>query len=216
MAYIKNLKYEIGKFILDIPTLEIKDNDVTVIMGPSGAGKTTLFNLITGFISFNDWQFEVAGVDLAKIEISERHLGIVFQNFELFPHLTAKENIELVMRSRKNLGPEAFSDLDKFKNILKLEACWNTKAQFLSGGEKQRVALLRAVMSKPRMLLLDEPFSALDEANKDEARKLLKTVLDELKVTTLLISHDLKDARYFGSNSIQLEAGKIQVPILSD
>lgn len=210
MAYIKNLNYKFDNFVLDIPSLEIKDNEVTVLMGPSGAGKTTLFNLITGFISYQDWQFEIGGIDLAKKEISERELGVVFQSFELFPHLTAKENIELVMNSRKNTGSQALSDLEKYKNILKLENCWNTKAQVLSGGEKQRVALLRAVMAKPRMLLLDEPFSALDEATKEEARKLVKSVLQDIKVTTLMISHDSKDAQYFGSNLISIDNGQIK------
>lgn len=210
MAYIKNLNYTFDNFVLNIPSLEIKENEVTVLMGPSGAGKTTLFNLITGFISYQDWQFEIAGVDLAKKEISQRELGVVFQSFELFPHLTAKENIELVMRSRKNESVAAFADLEKYKTILKLENCWNTKAQVLSGGEKQRVALLRAVMAKPRMLLLDEPFSALDEATKEEARKIVRSVLQELKVTTLLISHDQKDAIYFGPNLILIDNGQIK------
>lgn len=210
MAYIKNLNYTFDNFVLNIPSLEIKENEVTVLMGPSGAGKTTLFNLITGFISYQDWQFEIAGVDLAKKEISQRELGVVFQSFELFPHLTAKENIELVMRSRKNESVAAFADLEKYKTILKLENCWNTKAQVLSGGEKQRVALLRAVMAKPRMLLLDEPFSALDEATKEEARKIVRSVLHELKVTTLLISHDQKDAIYFGPNLILIDNGQIK------
>ncbi|AZZ35781.1 thiamine ABC transporter ATP-binding protein [Bdellovibrio sp. qaytius] len=210
MAFIKNLKYKIENFVLDIPSLEIKDNEVTVLMGPSGAGKSTLFNLITGFIKYSDWQFEINGVDLAKKEISDRELGVVFQSFELFPHLTARENIELVMQSRKNNGAQAIADLEKFKNILSLTNCWNTKAQVLSGGEKQRVALLRAVMAKPRMLLLDEPFSALDLANKEEARKLVKSVLTEFKITTLLISHDTKDAQYFGPNLVLIDNGQIR------
>lgn len=210
MAFIKNLKYIFDNFVLDIPSLEIKENEVTVIMGPSGAGKTTLFNLITGFIDYKDWQFEINGVDLAKKEIADRHLGVVFQSFELFPHLTAQENIELVMRSRKNEGAQALEDLEKFKKILNLETCWTTKAQVLSGGEKQRVSLLRAVMAKPRMLLLDEPFSALDENNKEEARKLLKNLLTEFKTTTLLISHDARDAGYFGSNLVLIENGQIK------
>ena len=208
MAYIKNLKYTFDNFTLNIPSLEIKENEVTVLMGPSGAGKTTLFNLITGFISYSDWQFEINGVDLAKKEISERNLGVVFQSFELFPHLTAKENVELVMQARKNQNDMA--NLEKFKTILKLESCWNTKAQVLSGGEKQRVSLLRAIMAKPQMLLLDEPFSALDEVNKEEARKLVKSVLNETKITTLMISHDLKDSLYFGQNLVQLENGQIK------
>lgn len=210
MAYIKNLNYKTKNFSLTITNLEIKENTVTVLMGPSGSGKTTLFNLITGFIPHKNWTFEIAGVDLAKLSIEERQLGVVFQTHELFPHLTAKENVEVVMQSRNNMDAEALKQLEKFKTILQLENCWNTKAHVLSGGEKQRVSLLRALMAKPRMLLLDEPFSSLDEHNKEEARFVVKTALEAAKTTTLLISHDPKDALVFGPQLIQLDQGQIK------
>lgn len=210
MAYIKNLNYVIDDFSLKIANLEIKENTVTVLMGPSGSGKTTLFNLITGFIAHKDWTFEINGVDLAKLSIEEKQLGVVFQSHELFPHLTAKENVELVMKSRNNNDNVAHEKLQKYKSILQLDRCWNTKAQVLSGGEKQRVSLLRALMAKPRMLLLDEPFSALDEHNKEEARQIVKSALDEAKTTALLISHDPKDAQFFGPELIQLAHGQIK------
>lgn len=210
MAYIKNLNYKIDDFNLTISDLEIKEQTVTVLMGPSGSGKTTLFNLIMGFIPHKDWTFEIGGVDLAKLSIEDRELGVVFQTHELFPHMTAKENVEVVMQARNNNSPEALAQLDKFKTILQLQKCWDTKAHVLSGGEKQRVSLLRALMAKPRMLLLDEPFSALDEHNKEEARKVVKSALEAAKTTTLLISHDPKDALYFGPQLIQLAQGQIK------
>lgn len=210
MAYIKNLNYKIDNFSLTIADLEIQENTITVLMGPSGSGKTTLFNLITGFIPYKDWTFEIGGVDLAKLSIEEKQLGVVFQNHELFPHLTAQENVELVMKSRKNADALAMAQLQKYKTILQLDACWKTKAHVLSGGEKQRTSLLRALMSKPRLLLLDEPFSALDEQNKEEARKVVKSALEEAKITTLLISHDPKDAAIFGPQLIQLAQGQIK------
>lgn len=210
MAFIKNLNYKIGNFSLNISDLKIEENTVTVLMGPSGSGKTTLFNLITGFTPHKDWIFEVAGIDLAKLSIEEKQLGVVFQNNELFPHLTARENVEVVMKSRSNFNADALKQLEKYKTILQLEDCWNTKAHVLSGGEKQRVSLLRALMAKPRMLLLDEPFSSLDEYNKEEARYLVKTALEEAKTTALLISHDLKDAQFFGPQLIQLAHGQIK------
>lgn len=212
MAYIKNLDYKIENFNLKIPYLEIKDNTVTVIMGPSGSGKTTLFNLMTGFIQHHDWTFEVSGMDLSQLSIEDRKLGVVFQAHELFPHLTAQENVELVMKSRQNVEIEAFENLQKYKSILGLDRCWNTKAHVLSGGEKQRVSLLRALMSKPRLLLLDEPFASLDEANKGEARKIVKSLLLEAKTTALLISHDPIDADYFGSELVLLAHGQIIAP----
>lgn len=210
MAYIKNLNYKIDDFSLIISDLEIKENTVTVLMGPSGSGKTTLFNLITGFIPHTDWTFEIGGVDLAKLSIEDRQLGVVFQNHELFPHLTARENVEVVMNARGNTHSEALNQLTKYKTILKLDACWNTKAHVLSGGEKQRVSLLRALMAKPRMLLLDEPFSSLDEHNKEEARYVVKSALEAAKTTALLISHDPKDAQFFGPELVQLAHGKIK------
>lgn len=210
MAYIKNLNYKIDDFSLIIPDLEIKENTVTVLMGPSGSGKTTLFNLITGFIPHTDWTFEIGGVDLAKLSIEDRQLGVVFQSHELFPHLTARENVELVMKARGNMNAEALNQLTKYKTILQLESCWNTKAHVLSGGEKQRVSLLRALMAKPRMLLLDEPFSSLDEHNKEEARYVVKSALEAAKTTALLISHDPKDAQIFGPQLVQLAHGKIK------
>lgn len=209
MATIKNLNYQIGQFNLQIPELEIKEREITLIMGPSGSGKTTLFNLITGVISDRNWQCVVAGVDIAKLPIEQRQLGVVFQSYELFPHLTAKENIELVMKSRQNLSSEAQTQLQEFKEILGLDRCWETRAQNLSGGEKQRVSFLRALMSKPRLLLLDEPFSALDEDNKSEARTLLKQVLEKTQITTLMISHDPADSKIFGPTVIKLAHGKI-------
>lgn len=210
MAYIKNLNYKIGNFSLTISELEIKDGAVTVVMGPSGSGKTTLFNLLTGFISHQDWSFVAAGVDLAKLKIEERNIGVVFQGHELFPHLTARENVEIVMQARDNTSAEAKAQLEKYKGLLQLSSCWNTKADVLSGGEKQRVSILRALMAKPRLLLLDEPFSALDVQNKDEARKLVKSVLAEARTTTLLISHDPEDAAYFGPDLIRLERGQVK------
>lgn len=207
MAFIKNLNYKIDRFNLEIPFLEIKDKEINLIMGPSGSGKTTLFNLITGYISYTNWSFEVDGVDISKLDIGERQLGVVFQSYELFPHLTAAENIEIVMQARNN--SKAQGDLENFKNLLNLKNCWDTKASHLSGGEKQRVSILRAILSKPRMLLLDEPFSALDENNKEEARSILKQVLSLSQITTLMISHDPNDLKIFDKNVIRLEKGKL-------
>lgn len=209
MAYIKNLNFSVNSFNLSIPYLEIKEGAVNVLTGPSGAGKTTLFNLISGLIPHHDWIFNVDGVDLSKLSIEERRLGIVFQNHELFPHLTAKENVEIVMKSRNNNSPEAMVLLKEYVKILNLESCWHTKAQALSGGEKQRVSILRAIVSEPRILLLDEPFSALDIQTRDETRAMVKSILDKQKITTLLISHDPYDAEYFGQLLIRLVNGQV-------
>ncbi|MFN3453338.1 MAG: ATP-binding cassette domain-containing protein [Pseudobdellovibrio sp.] len=202
MAYIKNLRYQIDKFILEIPELQILDQEFNLIVGPSGAGKTTLFNLITGLIENSNWIFNIGGVDIAKLSSGEKRIGVVFQGYGLFPHMTAAENIEIVMKSRNTYTPSGQAKLNRYKDILGLAACWSTKAKDLSGGEQQRVALLRAVLSDPRLLLLDEPFSALDQNRKAEARELLKTIVQEEKITTLMITHDPQDAEFFKSKNI--------------
>lgn len=209
MVLIKNLNYKIDNFSLVIPDLVFKENQITLISGPSGSGKTTLFNLLIGTLSTPNWSFKVDGFELSQAKLNERRLGVVFQNYELFPHLSAEENITIVMESRDNLSPTSLNQLNDFKTKLRLENCWNTRAQNLSGGEKQRVALLRAVMSQPRLLLLDEPFGALDESNRQEAREIVQQVLNEMKITTLLISHDEKDLQIFGANVVRLDHGRI-------
>ena len=209
MIFLKNLAYERDSFKLEIPFLEFKDNSFNVIIGPSGAGKTTLFNLIIGLLHDERWSFMIDGEELVQKPIEKRQLGVVFQNYELFPHLSAQDNILIVMKSRNNYNAETVQLLEQYKLQLNLDKCWYTLAENLSGGEKQRVALLRAVMSQPKLLLLDEPFSALDENNRNESRQLIKKFVTDLKLTTLLITHDQKDVEIFGDKVIHLLDGRL-------
>jgi len=209
LIFLKNLAYERDSFKLEIPFLEFKDNSFNVIIGPSGAGKTTLFNLIIGLLHDERWSFMIDGEELVQKPIEKRQLGVVFQNYELFPHLSAQDNILIVMKSRNNYNAETVQLLDQYKLQLNLDKCWYTLAENLSGGEKQRVALLRAVMSQPKLLLLDEPFSALDENNRNESRQLIKKFVTDLKLTTLLITHDQKDVEIFGDKVIRLLDGRL-------
>lgn len=209
MAHIKNLDYNIGTFRLKIPDLKFQENEINLIVGPSGSGKTTLFNLIIGTIHAPNWSLMISGEDVAHKEMNERYLGVVFQNYELFPHLTAFDNIKLIMQARHNYNSVSLQKLMYYKELLNLEKCWNTLAAELSGGEKQRIALLRAVMSKPKLLLLDEPFSALDENNRIEARRIVKEVLRDLKITTLLITHDQGDQSFFNGPIVKLIDGSL-------
>lgn len=209
MIFLKNLAYERDSFKLEIPFLEFKYNSFNVIIGPSGAGKTTLFNLIIGLLHDERWSFMIDGEELVQKPIEKRQLGVVFQNYELFPHLSAQDNILIVMKSRNNYNAETVQLLEQYKLQLNLDKCWYTLAENLSGGEKQRVALLRAVMSQPKLLLLDEPFSALDENNRNESRQLIKKFVTDLKLTTLLITHDQKDVEIFGDKVIRLLDGRL-------
>lgn len=210
MATIKNLKYSVGQFSLIIPELHLSDDAVTAITGPSGSGKTTFFKLLLGILQAKEnWSWILKGENLATLPVDQKKIGVVFQTYELFPHLTAFQNIDLIMKSRGNQSQEALDQLNYFKEKLKLESCWNTKAARLSGGEQQRVALLRAVLSKPRVLLLDEPFSALDPQLKIQSYEVVKSVLSEVQIPTYMITHNHDEAAYFTDKIIRLKNGQL-------
>ncbi len=210
MALIKNVNVTLGNFSLKIDSLSIADNGVTAFTGASGAGKTTFFNTLIGIHNPPGWSWQFKDQNLADLSISDRRLGVVFQAYDLFPHLSAKENIQLVFRVR-NLA-ETFDDSVKlYLERLNLKNCWNTKAANLSGGEKQRVALLRALICKPRILLLDEPFAALDVKVKIQARALVRLLIADLEIPTYLITHDESDIEALAQQVISIEAGHFKV-----
>ena len=212
MSLVKNINFKLGSFELLIPELPIADLGVTALLGESGSGKTTLLNVLIGVHQPNNWEWSFKGTDLAKLEVSERRLGVVFQGYDLFPHLTARQNVEIVLKSRylqKENQQMQLSKLAEATEQLKLQKCWNTKAENLSGGEKQRVALLRAVFSDPRMLILDEPFSALDAELKTESREILKNFIAKLDLPVLLVTHDSEDVKLLAQHTFRMKNGKI-------
>lgn len=211
MSLISNINKKIGSLHLQIDKWQIADLGVTALVGPSGAGKTTLFRILIGLESCPGFSWDFKGVDLAKLSVQDRRLGVVFQNYELFPHLTAKENILFAAESRSINKKEANKDLDLLLSRLQLEKCQNTKAEKLSGGEKQRTSLARALIARPQFLLLDEPFSALDLNLRVQARKLVKEILLEFKVPALLISHDETDICEIADSIAILEQGHLEL-----
>lgn len=212
MSLIKNLFVQRSNFQLDIPELRLPENGVTVFFGPSGSGKTTFFNVLVGLTEARGWSWAFNQVDMEKLSLSERQLGVVFQDYSLFPHLTAEENILLVAKARyqKNEWPLVNQQIESYKKSLNLKSCWQIKAEMLSGGEKQRIALLRALICRPRLLLLDEPFSALDPHLRTEARSLLGQLLKEIKIPVYLISHDQADVEAFADTTVEFEMGSIK------
>ena len=214
MSHIKNLNlnFKNDGFRLVIDELEIPDQGVTAFWGPSGSGKTTLFKTLIGLYQPENWSWIYQGVSLDRLPLNERRLGVVFQNFELFPHMTAEENIRLVIRARylKNQYPAVLAQCETFMQKLQLHSCWKTRADKLSGGEKQRVALLRALLSNARILLLDEPFSALDPELRKEARVLVRTVLETVAIPVYMITHDRDDVEALAHSRIQLKHGRIE------
>lgn len=208
MFLIKNLKFKLEGFEIFCPELQFESKGITAIRGPSGCGKTTFFKILIGEYMPQDWSWHLDDFEISKLEVSERNLGVVFQTYELFPHLTAEENIKIVMKARNNFSDEAFHELETYKKKLQLEFCWNTVAQNLSGGEKQRTAILRAIMSRPKMILMDEPFSALDPVLRQESRILIKNLIRETSIPVLMITHDEEDCRQLADRTIQMNQGR--------
>jgi ABC-type sulfate/molybdate transport systems ATPase subunit len=213
VSLVQNLKCDYGDygdFRIDIPEWEIADEGVTALWGPSGAGKTSVFRLLLGLDRAKErfiWKFK--DVDLAALPTPERRLGVVFQTLELFPHMTAAENIRFAAEARKVARPEAQAHLKSLVESLRLEHCLNRKGNVLSGGEKQRVALARALIGRPRILFLDEPFTALDAGLRADARSLVKAAIEKEKIPTVLISHDREDLKAFGGKVSEISAGRI-------
>lgn len=210
MSWVRNLKHDYGDFQIDIPEWEILDSGVTALWGPSGSGKTSVFRLLLGLdrpqAGFS-WEFDK--IDLAQLPTPERRLGVVFQTLDLFPHMSARENIEFAARARKVPERDFHPHLEELVSVLALESCLDRRAAVLSGGEKQRVALARALIGRPRILFLDEPFSALDADLRYEARALVKRVIEREKIPTVLITHDRQDLEAFDGKVTEIRAGRL-------
>ncbi|MFN8846812.1 MAG: ABC transporter ATP-binding protein [Bdellovibrionales bacterium] len=198
MSIVENLKVTKPKFQLEISRFEILDEGIHIIMGPSGCGKSTFIRTLLGLENSSSFKWTFGQEDIAKLAIHERRLGVVFQTWDLFPHMTATENVMFAAQARNLPKDETDGLWFQLKERLKMHDFSHTRADQLSGGEKQRTALARALIGKPRLLLLDEPFSSLDEKLKTEARDLVRDMIRFQKVPTLMVTHDLKEAHAMG------------------
>lgn len=209
MSYVENLHRDYGDFKLDIDSWEILDQGVTVLMGPSGSGKTSVFRILLGLESCPGMKWSFQGIDLAKLKTPQRRLGVVFQTLDLFPHMTAEENILFAARARNVEAKKVSERMKELSVVMQMSSFLNRKAAVLSGGEKQRVAIARAIMGEPRLLLLDEPFSALDQELREESRKLVKRVIETEKIPTLLVTHDPRDVEVLANKVTNIRHGRL-------
>tara|TARA_B100000683_G_scaffold123079_1_gene120699 strand:- start:643 stop:1305 length:663 start_codon:yes stop_codon:yes gene_type:complete len=200
MIKVKNLSKSFNnQLVLDNISIEIKKGDFLSIVGPSGAGKTTFLNIlgtIEGYdknpktsILFNN--FDITNLDDNKLSsFRNKEIGFIFQFHQLLPELTAQENILLPSMIGKRSEKESIENLNKLSNILEINNILNKKPEFLSGGEKQRVAVARALINSPSILLADEPTGNLDSKNAEKIQKLFKKINSQLNVTIVLVTHN--------------------------
>lgn len=196
-----------GVTILDDINLEIKDGEIVSILGPSGCGKTTLLNLILGLVDCDGGKIMFDGEDLTNVPMEKRGFNIVFQDYALFPNLNVYKNITYGLRNHPEISTE--KEVEDMIHLLGLEEHLNKNIEQLSGGQKQRVALARTMVMKPRILLLDEPLSALDGVIKESIKDRIKTIAKEFNLTTIIVTHDPEEALTLSDRVMILNSGGI-------
>jgi ABC-type sugar transport system ATPase subunit len=187
---VKGLTLQAGEFLLDISDLSINREEYFIVMGHTGAGKSLLLKSIAGLIVPDNGSVILNGSDITNVEPRFRNMGYVPQDSSLFPHLTVQENIEFPLNIKRMKKQEMSKKASEIAESLGIISLLKRGTQNLSGGEKQKVALARALICKPDILLLDEPVSALDAKNKDEICAVLQKVHSDFNITTLHVCHD--------------------------
>jgi sulfate transport system ATP-binding protein len=183
-----------GLPVVNDVSLDIGDGEFFVLLGPSGSGKSTLLRAIAGLAGVDHGRIALHGRDVTHVSAKERGVGLVFQNYALFRHMTVADNIEFALRVRRMKGAERRQRRQELLRLVSLEGMDERLPAQLSGGQQQRVAVARALAHKPEVLLLDEPFGALDAKIREELRRTIRQVQRELGITTVLVTHDQEEA----------------------
>lgn len=208
MLEIKNLKksYD-GVTILHDINLNIEDGEIVSILGPSGCGKTTLLNLILGFTDADEGEIIFQGQNVLDIPMEARGFNIVFQDYALFPNLNVYKNITYGLKNKPDISTK--QEVEDMIDLLGLREHLDKKIEQLSGGQKQRVALARTMVMKPKILLLDEPLSALDGVIKESIKDKIKQIAREFKLTTIIVTHDPEEALTLSDKVLIVNNGTI-------
>jgi len=218
MIEIKAMRIELSGFALKELDLFIMDGEFFILLGPTGSGKTLLLEAIAGIVPVTSGRILLKGRDITNLTPEQRNIGIMYQDYALFPHLTVFENIIFGLRYHNKREQNALKKwVEWLINQLELRPLAGRSIRYLSGGEKQRIALARALAVKPSLLLLDEPLSALDQNFREEIRELLKMLHKEMKITFLMVTHDFSEALFLGDRTAILNRGEIeQIGALSE
>jgi putative spermidine/putrescine transport system ATP-binding protein len=194
---------------LDGVSLQVNPGELISLLGPSGCGKTTLLRVIGGFVSLDRGEVHIGGVACTNFSPSKRNLGMVFQDYALFPHMTVARNIAFGLKMRSIPLQEQDLLVKDVLNMLSLEGLGDRYPRQLSGGQQQRVALARALVVKPGVLLLDEPLGALDKKLREEMQIELRSLQKRLGITTIFVTHDQDEALSLSDRVVVLEKGRI-------
>ncbi len=208
---VHNLTKRFGTFhALDNVSVDIPGGGLVALLGPSGSGKTTLLRILAGLESPDGGTLTIDGQNLASQSARQRNVGLVFQHYALFRHLTVFENIAFALRVRKRPNAEVTERVTELLKLIQLDGHGSRMPSQLSGGQRQRVALARALAARPRVLLLDEPFGALDAQVRAELRTWLRRLHDEIHVTTVFVTHDQDEAFEVADKVVVMNRGRIE------
>ncbi len=191
-------------------SIALHPGELVALLGPSGCGKTTALRALAGLEPITSGALLVDGEDVSVLPTNKRDMGMVFQSYSLFPHMTALENVEFGLRMRKVAKEERLTRSRDMLAAVGLEGLEARFAHELSGGQQQRVALARALVTRPKVLLLDEPLSALDAKVRVEVRELIRRIQTELRITTLFVTHDQEEALAVADRVAVMSAGHIE------
>ena len=207
---IKHLQVNIGKqIILPDLSLDVEEGDFISLLGPSGCGKSTLLKAIAGICPAASGRIMLDGRDITDLPVHKRNTVIVFQDMRLFPNMSAEENVAYPLKIRGVSAEERRREAEKLLADVQLEGMGKRRVHQLSGGQQQRIALARALAARPEVLLLDEPFSALDEHLRDGMRRLVKDLHRKFHMTTILVTHDRQEAMSMADRAAVMMDGRI-------
>jgi len=207
---VENISKSFGSFqALDRVNLEIKNGSLVGLLGPSGSGKSTLLRVLAGLDKPDSGRIWLEGQDATQMKLQEREIGFVFQNYALFPQLTVSENIAFGLDVKKINPILKKKRIQELLTLMQLEKFGDSYPSQLSGGQRQRVALARALAVEPKVLLLDEPFAALDAKIRKQLRSWLRELHHQISVTTVFVTHDHSEAMELAQEIVILENGKI-------
>jgi len=212
---IRNIDKQFGDFTaLNNVSLDIESGELVALLGPSGCGKTTLLRIIAGLETADQGTIAFSGEDTTHVHVRERQVGFVFQHYALFRHMTVFENVAFGLRVKPRSERPSESEINRkvheLLGLVQLDWLADRYPSQLSGGQRQRIALARALAVEPKVLLLDEPFGALDAKVRKELRRWLRRLHDELHVTSIFVTHDQEEALEVADRVVLMNKGNIE------
>jgi sulfate transport system ATP-binding protein len=208
---VENVSKRYGSFrAVDDVSLEVKTGSLVALLGPSGSGKSTLLRMIAGLETSDSGHIWLTGKDATYKSVQERQIGFVFQHYALFKHLTVRQNIAFSLEIRKLPKHKIKERVEELLALVQLSGFGERYPSQLSGGQRQRIALARALATQPRILLLDEPFGALDAKVRKELRMWLRQLHEEVHVTTVFVTHDQEEAMEVSDQIVVMNQGRIE------